>query len=126
MPDSNPDEHRAIYDQMIDTLALLHSYDPSELGLAKHGKPGNYCERQISRWTKQYRLSELQALPAMDKRFHELLKIDGRLFMVVGEAPAMEALLITRVGENEWGIESLFETELAPLVNCKVPSHFCL
>ena len=66
------------------------------------------------------------SLPAMDKRFHDLLKIDGRLFMVVGEAPAMEALLITRVGENEWSTESLFETELVPLVNTSAPSHFHL
>jgi protein-L-isoaspartate(D-aspartate) O-methyltransferase len=66
------------------------------------------------------------SLPVMDKRFHELLKINGRLFMVVGEAPAMEALLITRVGDNEWSTESLFETELAPLMNTPVPSHFSL
>ena len=66
------------------------------------------------------------SLPVMDKRFHDLLKIDGRLFMVVGEAPAMEALLITRVGENEWSTESLFETELVPLLNTSAPSHFHL
>jgi len=67
LPSSNPEERRAIYHQMIDTLALLHSYDPTELGLEKHGKPGNYCERQISRWTKQYRLSELEQIPEMDQ-----------------------------------------------------------
>jgi len=46
------------------------------------------------------------SLPVMDKRFHELLKIDGRLFVVIGESPAMEAMLITRVGENEWSIRT--------------------
>ena len=66
------------------------------------------------------------SLPMMDKRFHELLNTGGRLFMVVGEAPVMEALLITRVGENEWATESLFETELPPLVNASKPSHFHL
>ena len=66
------------------------------------------------------------SLPVMDKRFQELLKVDGRLFIVVGEAPAMEALLITRVGENEWSTESLFETELGPLKNARAPSHFSL
>jgi len=66
LPDSNPDERRAIYHQMIDTLALLHSYDADKIGLSDHGKPGNYCERQISRWTKQYRLSELEPIPEMD------------------------------------------------------------
>ena len=66
------------------------------------------------------------SLPSMDKRFHESLKIDGRMFMVVGEAPAMDATLITRVGENEWSQESLFETELAPLLNARAPSRFKL
>ncbi len=66
------------------------------------------------------------SLPVMDRRFHDLLKVDGRLFMVVGEAPAMEALLITRVGENEWSTESLFETELGALKNTRAPSHFSL
>ena len=66
------------------------------------------------------------SLPQMDERFHSLLKVGGKLFMVVGEAPGMEALLITRVGENEWSCESLFETELAPLINATPPSHFRL
>ena len=74
LPDSNPAERKAIYHEMIDTLALLHSYDPAELGLEKHGKPGNYCERQISRWTQQYRLSELQEIPEMDKLIDWLTK----------------------------------------------------
>ena len=67
LPGMEPGERTAIYHQMIDTLALLHSYDPAELGLENHGKPGNYCERQISRWTTQYRLSELEEIPEMDK-----------------------------------------------------------
>jgi protein-L-isoaspartate(D-aspartate) O-methyltransferase len=66
------------------------------------------------------------SLPVMDKRFHELLTEGGRLFMVVGEAPAMEAMLITRVGEHEWASQSLFETELPPLINAHAPSHFHL
>lgn len=74
LPDSNPEERRAIYFEMIDTLAQLHSYDPNELGLEKHGKPGNYCERQISRWTQQYKLSELQVIPEMDQLIEWLNK----------------------------------------------------
>ncbi|VAV87816.1 acyl-CoA dehydrogenase, putative phosphotransferase [hydrothermal vent metagenome] len=74
LPDSNPDERRAIYHQMIDTLALLHSYDPVELGLEKHGKPGNYCERQIARWSQQYKLSELEMIPEMNQLIEWLNK----------------------------------------------------
>ena len=66
------------------------------------------------------------SLPTMDKRFHGLLKTDGRMFMIVGREPAMEALLITRIGENEWAQESLFETEITPLVNARTPSLFKL
>jgi protein-L-isoaspartate(D-aspartate) O-methyltransferase len=66
------------------------------------------------------------SLPDMDKRFHESLNVDGRLFMVTGESPVMEAMLITRIGENEWSTESLFETDLAPLVNAKAPASFLL
>jgi protein-L-isoaspartate(D-aspartate) O-methyltransferase len=43
------------------------------------------------------------------------LALGGRLFIVTGQSPIMEALLITRVGEREWTQESLFETELPPL-----------
>jgi hypothetical protein len=39
---------------MADTLAVLHSLDPEALGLASFGKPGNYFERQIGRWSRQY------------------------------------------------------------------------
>jgi len=46
------------------------------------------------------------------------------LFMVVGEAPAMEAILLTRVGENEFSSESLFETDLKPLVGGEAISRF--
>jgi protein-L-isoaspartate(D-aspartate) O-methyltransferase len=45
------------------------------------------------------------------------LSLGGRLFIVVGQPPVMEALLITRVGEQEWVRESLFDTELPPLRN---------
>lgn len=67
LPESEPAERTAIYHQMIDTLALLHSYDPDAIGLAAHGKPGNYCARQIERWSQQYKLSELQEIPEMDR-----------------------------------------------------------
>ncbi|HEC16803.1 MAG TPA: protein-L-isoaspartate O-methyltransferase [Sedimenticola sp.] len=52
------------------------------------------------------------------------LNIGGRLFVIVGEAPVMEACLITRVGDNQWRREMLFETEIAPLVNVAAPEPF--
>jgi protein-L-isoaspartate(D-aspartate) O-methyltransferase len=55
------------------------------------------------------------SVPRLGGDFQHQLKVGGRLFVVVGEAPAMEALLITRVGEQDWSRESLFETVLPPL-----------
>ena len=52
------------------------------------------------------------------------LAIGGRLFMVLGEAPVMEAQLITRVGESEFVSETLFETALAPLVSGEAKPQF--
>lgn len=52
------------------------------------------------------------------------LKLGGRLFVVVGQSPIMEALLITRVNAREWTEESLFDTDLPPLLNAEKPSAF--
>lgn len=67
MPGSTPEERRATYFAMIDTLADLHKVDLAEAGLEEYGKPGNYFGRQVERWTKQYRLSETDELPEMEK-----------------------------------------------------------
>ena len=64
------------------------------------------------------------SLPLYDERFQQALRIGGRLFVVVGQAPVMEAWKVTRVGEREWQRESLFETVLAPLMNAPRPSAF--
>jgi aminoglycoside phosphotransferase (APT) family kinase protein len=67
MPGSNPAERRAVYFAMIDTLAQLHGVDVDAAGLSEFGKPGNYFGRQVDRWTKQYRLSETEVMPEMER-----------------------------------------------------------
>jgi aminoglycoside phosphotransferase (APT) family kinase protein len=67
MPGSNPGERRATYEAMIDTLAALHTVDHIAAGLESYGKPGNYFERQVGRWTKQYRLAETEVMPEMER-----------------------------------------------------------
>ena len=57
----------AIYDEMNRVIAALHSVDPQAVGLADYGKPGNYFERQIGRWTKQYLASITEPIEAMDR-----------------------------------------------------------
>jgi len=67
LPESDPDERRAIYDDANNTIARLHNFDFEALGLGDYGKPGNYFERQISRWIGQYRASETSQIASMDK-----------------------------------------------------------
>ena len=62
--------------------------------------------------------------PLLPDIFCQQLALNGRLFVVVGQAPAMEALLITRTGDQAWTRESLFETVLPPLLNVTVPRKF--
>ena len=57
------------------------------------------------------------SLPVYDARFEKALRVGGRLFVVIGSAPVMEALLIRRVDQSEWVRESLFETVIDPLIN---------
>ena len=59
-----------------------------------------------------------------DPRFVASLKPGGRLFVIVGDAPAMDARLVTRTGDNDWKSDSLFETSLKPLVNGRLPPQF--
>ena len=64
------------------------------------------------------------SMQSFDPRLTEALNPDGKLFVVVGNAPAMTAKLVTKTGSNDWQTESLFETELAALVNGALPPQF--
>jgi protein-L-isoaspartate(D-aspartate) O-methyltransferase len=66
------------------------------------------------------------SVPVLTEDFQRSLNIGGRLFIIVGEAPVMEAVLITRLGEEEFHREDLFETAVPPLVNAPRPQHFIL
>ncbi|RZL53834.1 MAG: phosphotransferase family protein [Variovorax sp.] len=57
----------AIYDELNRVIAALHTVDVEKAGLADYGRPGNYVERQIARWSKQYVASETQPIPEMDR-----------------------------------------------------------
>lgn len=64
------------------------------------------------------------SLPVHDARFERALAIGGRLFVVIGSPPVMEARLITRTGENAWLREALFETSVAPLLHAAESPRF--
>jgi aminoglycoside phosphotransferase (APT) family kinase protein len=67
LPGMTRDERRKVYEAQVQTLARLHMIDYAALGLSDYGKPGNYFARQIDRWSKQYKLSETQPIPEMDR-----------------------------------------------------------
>jgi aminoglycoside phosphotransferase (APT) family kinase protein len=86
---SSPEERGALYDAMNRVLAALHDVDIEAAGLGDFGRPGSYFERQIARWSKQYRASETETLPDMDRLITwlegNLVADDGRVSLVHGD-----------------------------------------
>ncbi|MFL6800423.1 MAG: phosphotransferase family protein [Sphingomicrobium sp.] len=67
LPEFDPATRRRIYEQLVDTLADLHVIDPEAAELGDFGKPGNYFERQVMRWTRQYRDSQTDFIPEVER-----------------------------------------------------------
>ncbi|WP_092946907.1 phosphotransferase [Roseateles sp. YR242] len=67
LPGASNAERGAIYEEMNRVIAALHKVDVNAVGLSQYGKPGNYFERQISRWSKQYQASVTGPNEAMDR-----------------------------------------------------------
>ena len=67
LPGLVPAERGAVYDEMNRVIAALHGVDVAAAGLGDFGRAGNYFERQIGRWSKQYRASETEPIEAMDR-----------------------------------------------------------
>ncbi len=67
LPGMKPAERRAIYEEILRVLAILHAVDYEAIGLADYGKPGNYFGRQIRRWSQQYEASKTQKIASMDR-----------------------------------------------------------
>lgn len=67
LPGLSTAERGAVYDEMNRVIAALHRVDPQAVGLADYGKPGNYFDRQIGRWSKQYLASQTETIAEMDR-----------------------------------------------------------
>jgi aminoglycoside phosphotransferase (APT) family kinase protein len=89
MPDLTKADRAGVIDDMNRVLAALHEVDIDAVGLSDYGPPGNYFERQVARWSKQYRASETQSNPAMDALMVELVEAqpadDGQRTLVHGD-----------------------------------------
>lgn len=67
LPGMAPVHRREHYEALIETLAALHTIDPAAVGLSDYGRPGNYFERQVARWTRQYRASQTDDVPEVER-----------------------------------------------------------
>lgn len=89
LPEVSDEDRGEIYDQMNLVMANMHMVDLNEVGLRDYGKPGNYFERQIGRWTKQYRAAETETIADMEKLIDwlpkNMPKDDGQVALVHGD-----------------------------------------
>jgi aminoglycoside phosphotransferase (APT) family kinase protein len=113
LPEFEPATRREIYEQLVDTLADLHIVDPAAAGLGDFGKPGNYFERQVARWTRQYRDSQTDDLPAVEKLIAFLpatLPEQSRVSIVHGDYRIDNALF-----DEDGALTAVLDWELATL-----------
>ncbi len=89
LPDLVPAWRTAISDEMNRVLAAIHSVDINQVGLADFGPEGSYFERQVERWSRQYRASETETIPQMNSLIaaleHRMPQDDGRRALVHGD-----------------------------------------
>lgn len=101
LPGLSPQERGAVIDDMGRVLAAIHAVDIAAVGLSDYGPTGNYFERQIARWTKQYRASETEDLPDMNALIDWLETNtpvdDGRRSLVHGDY-RIDNLLFSKSG----------------------------
>ncbi len=74
LPELSRDERAAVYDDVNRVIARLHDVDYAAAGLAEFGRSGNYLERQVARWSKQYLASQTEPIEAMERLIEWLPK----------------------------------------------------
>ncbi len=107
LKDHSPAQRAAVFDAMNATIAAIHCVDVDAVDLRSYGAPGNYYDRQLGRWTKQYRASAFPGAPiaAMDKLIEWL----------PANAPAPETVL-TRLVHGDFRIDNLVYARGEPRV----------
>ena len=85
----SPTQRGQMYDEMVKVLAAIHSVDIDKAGLSDYGRPGNYFQRQLDRWSAQYRASELETINEMDRLIiwlgDNMPADDGKVSLVHGD-----------------------------------------
>ncbi|WP_425364906.1 phosphotransferase [Georhizobium profundi] len=115
LPELSAHERQAIYDAMVEALAALHDVDIDAAGLSDFGRPGNYFERQLKRWSEQYRASVIDPITNMDALIdwlsENLPKDDGQVSLVHGDF-RMDNMIFARdsatiLGVLDWELSTL-------------------
>ncbi|KVL07552.1 phosphotransferase [Burkholderia ubonensis] len=123
-----PKPDRAIcYDAVLQTMVALHEVDVDAAGLSDYGRPGNYFERQIGVWTKQYRAAETERLDAMEMLIDWLPKAcpadTGRPALVHGDF-RIDNLMFER---DSYRVKAVLDWELSTLGNPLADlAYFCM
>ena len=115
LPNLSREERHALYHSMADTLAQLHAIDPHMIGLSDFGRPGNYFERQLARWSKQWNESDTNSIPALDHLIHDLthnLPVDDGCVSIVHGDYRMGNLMVHPtepriIGILDWELSTL-------------------
>jgi len=130
LPGLTPHERRGIYFGMAEALAKLHAVRPDDVGLGDYGRPGNYFERQIARWTKQLRESPSERIPALEAVADwlpaHLPDDDGHVSIAHGDFRLGNLLFHPNrpevIGILDWELSTLGHP-LADLGFCSMPWH---
>jgi len=89
LPELDKAQRAGMYDEANRVLAALHDVDVEAVGLSDYGYPGNYYQRQIRRWVKQYRLAETECIEAMDRLIEwlptHMPEDDGQVSLIHGD-----------------------------------------
>ena len=89
LPEIDDNKRMKVYEETVSVMAELHKIDVEKAGLLDFGKPGNYFERQVGRWIKQYRAAETENYPEVETLIAWLEKTmpddDGLISIVHGD-----------------------------------------
>ena len=115
LPDLSKSDRAMVYDDMNRVLATLHNVDVSQVGLNDFGRSGYYFSRQIERWSTQYRASETEKIPSMDRLIRwlpgNLPPDDGKTSLIHGDF-RIDNLIFHH---NESQVRALLDWELSTL-----------
>lgn len=113
---------------IFENFSLAAAATLARIGVTNaHLKTGDAAESAVSILASRETFDVIVlagSVPMLPKAYLDMLNLNGRLFAVVGDAPAMKATLFTNTGDTAFTADDLFETVLTPLINAKQPSRF--